>query len=140
MHKILLLISFIVISVSASAQYAPEKKTAYIANSYNAPGLKMKRTGTTLTVVGGALLVGGVILVSNASALYYNSSNTNGTTTSSGDPKGGFGILMVVGGVAMIVPGVILMSKGSKKYNQYKEEQKLSLGIRGAGLSLKYSF
>jgi len=140
MSKILLFISFIVISVSASAQYTPEKKTAYVANSYNAPGLKMKRTGTTLTVVGGAMLVGGIVLVSNASALYYNSNTTNGTTTTSGDPRGGFGVVMIAAGVGMIVPGIIFMSKGSKRYKEYKEEQNLSLGIRGAGLSLKYSF
>jgi len=69
-----------------------------------------------------------------------NSTTTNGNTTTEGDPKAALGILMVTGGVGMTIPGIILWSKGSKKYKAYQAEQSASFNIKGAGVSLKYRF
>lgn len=101
------------------------------------PGLKMKKIGTTLTIGGSIFFVAGALLLSQADAYYYNSTTTNGTTTTSGDPKGGFGVVMVAAGLGMMIPGIIFWSKGAKKYNAYKQQQNLSLRIKGDRLSLQ---
>ncbi len=90
------------------------------------------------------MLVGGVAVYSSADAGYYTYSSSNYGTQESGDPKAAVGILMMVSGAGMTVPGIILWSKGSKKYNHYletrREELPVSLHIRGKGLSLQYRF
>jgi hypothetical protein len=107
------------------------------------PGLRMRNAGRTLTVLGGAMLIGGIVLVNNADDLYYSSQSTSYGTYEEGDPQGALGVLMIVGGAGMSVPGIILWSKGAKKYNRYLEKQEASqtsLSFKGRTLSLAYRF
>ncbi|NJM25659.1 MAG: hypothetical protein HC859_09380 [Bacteroidia bacterium] len=90
----------------------------------NAPGYRQRNTGRALTIMGGVMLVTGVVLVSTADATYYNTTVTSSGTYEEGDPKGGFGTLMMAGGLGMTIPGIILWSKGSKRYNRYLEKTK----------------
>lgn len=105
----------------------------------NAPGLRMRNTGRTLTILGSAMFIGGIILVSNAESTYYTYQSSNYGDTEEGDPKGALGVLMMVGGTGMIVPGIILWSKGAKKYNRYLEKEK-SASIQWKGNGLTYQF
>ncbi len=106
------------------------------------PGLKMRNTGRTLTILGSALFLGGVIVFSSADEKYYNSTTTSYGTTTEGDPKAVLGFVMMAGGLGMGIPGVIFWSKGSKKYNRFLEQNQAttSLQLNGNGLSLKYRF
>jgi hypothetical protein len=108
--------------------------------SVNPPGLRMRNTGRTLTIIGSALLVGGVIMVATADELYYESTYSSSGSYSEGDPKGAFGIVMIAGGTGMVIPGIIFWNKGHKRYKQHVAEQGASLGIKGAGLALRYRF
>lgn len=111
---------------------------------YMPPGLRMRNAGRTLTIIGGALLVGGVIVFSSADETYYSYNSYNGTTYEEGDPKAAVGILMMVGGLGTGIPGVILWTKGAKKYKRYLEqhegEQTVSFNMNGKGIALRYKF
>lgn len=104
------------------------------------PGQRMRNVGRILTICGGALAIGGIVMMNNADELYYTSTQTQHGTVNEGDPKGALGVFMTISGVGMMVPGVILWSKGQKKYNRYLEREGLSVHSRGAGLALRYSF
>ena len=118
-------VSPVIMQPSANRAYEP-----------NPPGLKIMKSGKTLTILGSAFLIGGIVVLANADEMYY-STGTNGTE---GDPKAALGILMVSGGLGMTIPGIILWSKGSKKYKAYQAEQSASFNIKGAGVALKYRF
>lgn len=111
---------------------------------YMPPGLRMRNAGRTLTIIGGALLVGGIIVFSSADETYYTYNSYNGTTYEEGDPKAALGILMIVGGLGTSIPGVILWTKGAKKYKRYLEqregEQTVSFNMNDNGVSLRYQF
>lgn len=107
----------------------------------NAPGQRMMRVGKTLTIAGSVLVVGGVILMITADEIFYTYQNVNGTTVEEGDPQGGIGLAMTVGGLGMVIPGAIIWSKGSKKYKAYKSSQaSLSLGMNRNGAGLRFKF
>lgn len=103
-------------------------------------GLRMRNTGRTLTILGGALAIGGIVMMNNADQLYYTTTQTQNGTITEGDPKGALGVLMTITGAGMMVPGIIFWSKGQKKYNRYLEQQSATLNIKPLGLSLTYSF
>ena len=103
------------------------------------PGLRMRNTGRTLTIIGGAMLIGGIIVYNNADENYYNSYTTSNGTYTEGDPQAALGVLMIMGGAGMTVPGIIFWSKGSKKYKRYLERE-AAVNIKGTGLSLSYRF
>lgn len=111
---------------------------------YMPPGLRMRNAGRTLTIIGGAMLVGGVIVFGSAEDTYYSYNSYNGTTYEEGDPKAAIGVLMMAGGLGMTIPGVILWTKGAKKYKRYREqhegEQTVSFNMNGNGVSLRYQF
>lgn len=111
---------------------------------YMPPGLRMRNAGRTLTIIGGAMLVGGAIVFGSADETYYSYNSYNGTTYEEGDPKAAIGILMMAGGLGMTIPGVILWTKGAKKYKRYLEqhegEQTVSFNMNGNGVSLRYQF
>ena len=107
------------------------------------PGLKMKRTGTTLTVAGAVLLIGGVVLVSTADDVYYSQTTNQYGTYQEGDPKGALGAVMLVSGAGMTVTGIILWSKGARKYRRHLEMQenaKLVAAAGNRGLSIGFRF
>lgn len=112
--------------------------------AYMPPGLRMRNAGRTLTILGSAMLVGGIIVFNSADETYYNSYTSNGTTYEEGDPKAAVGILMIVAGLGTSIPGVILWTKGAKKYKRYLEqhegEQTVSFNMNGNGASLRYKF
>jgi hypothetical protein len=153
MKTFLITLTAVCAFISTNAQFASlpthKEETSTISPLYlevsdfhavEAPGLKMRRTGSTLTIFGAILFVGGVALASSADALYYNSTTTNGTTVEEGDPKGGIGVVMGAAGLGMMVPGIIFWSKGSKRFKRYQEEQKALVGLNGAGLSVRFKF
>lgn len=112
-------------------------------NPIPGPGLRMKKTGTTLTVAGAVLLIGGIALVSSADEIYYTQTTTQYGTYQEGDPKGAIGFVMLVGGAGMSVTGIILWSKGAKKYRRHLEMQenaKAVVAMGGRGVSIGYRF
>lgn len=111
-----------------------------VQHNLNPPGLRMRNTGRTLTIIGGVMLVGGIVMAATADELYYETTYSSSGTYSEGDPQGAIGIVMAVAGTGMAIPGIIFWSKGSKRYNKYLEEQRASLSLKGTGLTLRYQF
>lgn len=159
MYKILLLISFVVISVSASAQYANRQYARVTPVSLNlissftteppttrVPGERMRDVGTSLILGGVVLEAIGIATLSSVDGLKlgvgsfsYQSSNPNDEDQL--PTKAVVGLLGVVGGVGMMVPGIIFCAKGTKRYNYYKNhENQVAIHMKGAGLSFKYYF
>jgi hypothetical protein len=103
------------------------------------PGLRMRNTGRTLTIIGGAMLVGGIALLASADEPYYSAYSTPYGTHEEGDPKAAVGILMMLGGTGMAVPGIIFWSKGSKKYKRYLERE-AALHFERGGVSVALRF
>lgn len=109
------------------------------------PGMRMRNAGRTMTIIGGALFTTGIVLVSTSdkeTEYYYNS---YGQIEETVDPKLVLGVVSIMGGVGLMVPGVILWSKGAKKYNRYLEREgarnrTARVNIRGNGMALTYSF
>ena len=108
------------------------------SNPINPPGLRMRNTGRTLTIVGSVMLVGGVIMAASADDLYYETTYNSSGSYSEGDPQGAIGIVMAVAGTGMTIPGIIFWNKGSKRYNKYLSEKRASASITGTGFSLRY--
>lgn len=98
----------------------------------------MRNVGRTLTIAGGAMLIGGIVIFNNADKTIYTYQTSAGTYNES-DPKAALGALMIVGGIGMTVPGIILWSKGSRKFNRYLERETACV-INSSGLSLQYRF
>jgi len=162
MKALLFMLAIALVSVPAMAQYNPsfaslQKSENTITSPvvikpmgegtykvFMPPGLRMRNAGRTLTILGSAMLIGGIIVLSSADEMYYNSTTTSSGTYEEGDPKAALGILMIAGGVGMTVPGVILWTKGAKKYKRYQEqhedEQTVSFDFKGNGLALRYRF
>lgn len=108
----------------------------------NTPGLRKKKMGATMTIIGSVLLVTGVALVASADELYYSSNTTNGNTVEEGDPKGAIGVLLIAGGLGLTIPGIIIGTKGKKQYDRYKRSQQktVSLNLRTNTAGLVYRF
>lgn len=110
------------------------------SNPINPPGLRMRNTGRTLTILGSVMLVGGVIMAATADDLYYETTYNSSGSYSEGDPQGAIGIVMAVAGTGMTIPGIIFWNKGSKRYNKYLSEKGASASINGSTFSLRYKF
>ena len=102
------------------------------------PGFRMRNTGRTLTVLGGGMLIAGIVVFHNADKTVYTYQTSSGTYNEV-DPKVALGVLMVMGGTGMTVPGIILWTKGARRFNQYLEQQTACV-FTGTGLSLQYRF
>lgn len=114
-------------------------------SSFRIPGERQIKIGRTLTVLGGAMLIGGISIYANADKTvtysYYINSYNQLDSTAQIDPKAILGALMIVAGTGMTIPGVLLWKSGAKKNKQYmKEQQGLSLGMRGNAAVLTYRF
>jgi hypothetical protein len=103
------------------------------------PGYKMRNAGRTMTIIGVPLFIGGLIVFNNADENYYNSVTTSSGTYTEGDPQAAVGILMTVGGAGLSIPGIILWSKGAKKYKRHLERE-AAFKFNGSTLSLSYRF
>jgi len=110
------------------------------------PGYRTRNTGRVLTGIGGALLLTGVICLATADEQYYEYSNVNGQIEETGDPKFVIGVLGIIGGVGMTIPGVILWTKGGRRYSRYLEQQQQEnrpaarIQMNNRGLTLTYHF
>jgi hypothetical protein len=102
------------------------------------PGLKMRNVGRTLTIIGGAMLIGGIIVFDNADP-YYDYSSQGTTYYTKEEKQAALGVLMVMGGTGMTIPGIILWSKGGKKYKRHLERE-AAFNFQGNGVSLSYRF
>lgn len=146
---------FVVLAMTATSAvvnaqyYASSKKNSSTvvspvrlmqSNPINPPGLRMRNTGRTLTIIGSVMLVGGVIMAATADELYYETTYNSSGSYSEGDPQGAIGIVMAVAGTGMAIPGIIFWNKGAKRYNQHLAEKRATASIKGAGLSLRYRF
>ena len=102
------------------------------------PGYRMRNVGRTLTIIGGAMLIGGIIVYNEADPVYdYNSQYTTYYTKE--EQQAALGVLMVMAGTGMTIPGIILWSKGSKKYKRHLERE-AAFNYKGSGFSLSYRF
>jgi hypothetical protein len=157
MKKCFIATALICACISANAQFTSHsgrsRQSDYLSSLpeglpssgfIEAPGIHMRNTGRTLTIFGAVLFVAGAAMASTADALYYNSSTTysssGSATVKEGDPRGGYGVALMAGGVGMMVPGIIFWSKGSKKYRHYQEQQSTSVAFKNAGISLQFHF
>ena len=102
----------------AFSEYAPDAKDYRTSRRYK-EAVSKRNAGIALTVVGGTFLVGGPALlgyginglINNNHSLY----SEDGLTTLGYGISAAFGAILSAAGVAMLVPGVILLTKGSKK-------------------------
>jgi hypothetical protein len=99
------------------------------------PGYRMRNTGRTLTIIGGAMLIGGIIVYNQADLAYDYYTQTDYKE----QQKAALGVLMIMGGTGMTVPGIIFWSKGSKKYKRHLERE-AAFNFQGTGISVSYRF
>ena len=78
------------------------------------------RIGKKMMIAGGVLVgVGAALVASAGGTIHYNYSSNNGSTTEEGNLGGAIGALGIAGGIGLFIPGVIINSKGKKRYNDY---------------------
>ncbi|MBI9063705.1 MAG: hypothetical protein JEZ14_17120 [Marinilabiliaceae bacterium] len=105
---------------------------------------KMKKTGSTMAIVGGGLTVVSTVLL--ASADWEKTETYTGETQyNTTDGSGVLGIVGLVIGVPMAVTGIILNSVGNRKMKYYQDKLsnvKLSSFQQGqqAGITLAIKF
>ena len=106
---------------------------------YRIPGLRMRKTGTILTVVGGAFMVGAVAVYNNGDPNKIARYNSDGSVVTDEDEHHLLGGLMFFIGTSMTVPGAILWIKGAQKYNHNTDRQ-AAIRLRPTGLAFSYKF
>ena len=98
----------------------------------NAPGLHKMQIGKRMMIVSGVMIgLGSILVASSGGTTYYNYSNTNGNTNEEGNLGGAIGALSIAGGIGLFIPGVIIHSKGKKRYKAYLQS--------GTNVSLRFS-
>jgi hypothetical protein len=90
-----------------------------------------------MTIVGVPLFIGGIIVLNNVDENYYTVSSSSGYYDEVAVSPAA--ALMVVSGVGLTIPGVILWTKGAKKYKRHMERE-AAFNFNGRGLSLSYRF
>ncbi len=119
-----------------------QKKTMRIAyEASKPPGLRMRGAGTIMTICGSGLIIAGAIIASTADPTSGQThvNTNNGTTYTDGEMDQAMGVLGVVAGVGLTVPGIILWTKGNKKYQRYLETQ-TAFNFTQNGVGLTYRF
>ena len=101
------------------------------------PGYRTRNTGRVMTIVGVPLFIGGIIVLNNVDENYYTVSSSSGYYDEVAVSPAA--ALMVVSGVGLTIPGVILWTKGAKKYKRHMERE-AAFNFNGRGLSLSYRF
>jgi hypothetical protein len=109
---------------------------------------KLKRTGTTLGIAGGAMALFGVVLVANTDWQVKEVDNGYGGTTTNinaSDASGLVGVVLLVAGTAMGITGIVLGTSGARNAEKYERKLKtLSLNMiskpQNTGLLLTYRF
>ena len=148
--KTFILLAMLCFGIACHAQYA-NRQYAQVApasltsihsftetTATRMPGERMKNVGTGLTLGGSALLIGGIVLTSTTD--FDHITHDNGDLNEREFRHLVYGIDVIVLGIGMTIPGIILWSKGAHKISRYKKEQHITLGTKGAGLSLQYHF
>ena len=153
MRAVGLLVFFLCFAISSGAQvFASVERAAasrpemspLIVNNFQPvpykisypPGYRMRNTGRTLTIIGGIMLIGGIIVYNDADPVYDSQYTTYYTKD---QQQAALGVLMVMGGTGMTIPGIILWSKGSRKYKRHLERE-AAFNYQGSGFSLSYRF
>ncbi len=98
----------------------------------------MRNAGRLMTIIGVPLFIGGIIVFENAEDNYYGSLNNTGGYYYE-EEQAAAGALMTVAGAGLTIPGVILWTKGAKKYKRHMERE-AAFNFKGKGLSLRYRF
>jgi hypothetical protein len=157
MKRCVVLIVLLGIFVTGHAQYyralgAAEENAAIVSPvvqkknlriAYEAtkpPGLRMRKAGMIMTICGGGLMIAGAIVYSNADP---NAGpvhvNQNGQPYTDGEVDQAMGVLGVMAGAGLTIPGLILWSKGGKKYKRYLDTQTaFNFTKNGAGLTYRF--
>ncbi len=68
---------------------------------------KRKKVGVILSSIGGAMLLAAIPMMITADSYSFSCVNN----ICEGDPKGGFGVVMLAAGTGMTIPGLILALK-----------------------------
>lgn len=81
------------------------------------------------------MFIGGIIVYSSADkSCYYDAYGY----LICNDEKVYLGALMLVAGTGMLIPGIILWTKGAKKYKAYNEQLQGHVGLNSVSLSYRF--
>lgn len=142
MKTLLNIALLLLISTSVMAQLSNEDRVKFEnkVTSYT----KMKKTGSTLAIVGGGLTVVGAVLVSSAD--WEETTDAYGQTQyNTNDSSGALGIVALAAGIPLTVTGIILSSVGNRKMKEYaKKLENVNMGYyqhgQQKGVSLSITF
>lgn len=130
------------------AVYASNQPNALYPETFDSekvspPGLKMKRIGTAMTIVGGAFIVTGVVMMATADEIRFSNYQVDddGNVEESGDNQGYYGVLFTANGLALTGTGIVLWKIGARKYrNATQTQSNLSIGPTRNGVGLRLRF
>lgn len=142
MKVISTLFLLLTLSLTSIAQLKEQNSELYLSKieSYT----KMKKTGGTLSIIGGGLTVVSIVLIANAD-WDKKSLDAYGNEVYDVPGDGMLGILGVSVGIPVCVTGIVLNSIAKRKLRFYNEKLKnIDVGMfqhgQQTGLTLKYRF
>jgi hypothetical protein len=136
------------VSVRSYAPYRMYADPLAYQDNVMPPGLRKQKIGSRLAIFGTASFVGGILLINSGFSKNRSVNYGNGVVgySNAGEGEVYVGSLLVQAGLGMFIPGMIIKSKGKKQFKRYLEserqrnQQTISLGASGQGLSIKYKF
>jgi hypothetical protein len=139
MKKTLVFIFFLFVCIHSFAQASFDK--ALYQEKFEKYH-RMKKTGTTLTLLGTALSVVGIVTIANTST---TTTYTYGSPKTTVDGNPGLGIAAYLGGSICVGIGVPLWIVGGINKGKYERKlQSLNVGAnitpQGGGLTFRYRF